>query len=99
MKSDCKSRLKLETLDALMRVSLCGLLMVKKNWARIFDTWKSTKNQRTLPLELDNDYVHYVENLNHFSASFYCMYIFNIVRHHIIYIFNTKRPIPKKINW
>ena len=32
-------------------------------------------------------------NLNNFSASCYCMYFFNIVRHHIIFIFNTKRPI------
>jgi len=30
---------------------------------------------------------------NKFSASFYCMYFFNTVRHHIIFIFNTKRPI------
>ena len=25
------------------------------NWARIFDNWKSTKNQRALPLGLDDD--------------------------------------------
>jgi hypothetical protein len=37
--------------------------------------------------------VHYVGNLNNFSGSFYCVYFFNIVRHHIIFIFNTKRPI------
>ena len=55
VKSDRKSRLKLETLDALMRVSLCGLPMENMDWARIFDTWKSTKNQRALPLELDDD--------------------------------------------
>ena len=52
-----------------------------------FDTWKSTKNRRALPL--DDNYVHYVGNLNNMSASFYCMYFFNIVRHHIIFIFNT----------
>ena len=61
------------------------------SWARIFDTWKSTKNLRALPLELDDTYD--VGNLNNFSASFYCMYFFNIVRHHIIFIFNTKQPI------
>ena len=38
--------------------------------------------------------VHYESrNLKYFSASFYCMYSFNIVRHHIIFIFNTKGPI------
>jgi hypothetical protein len=31
--------------------------------------------------------------LNKFSAPCYCMYSFNIVRHHIIPKFNTKRPI------
>ena len=27
----------------------------KYEWARIFDTWKLTKNSRALPLELDDD--------------------------------------------
>ena len=49
VKSDRKSQLKLETLEALMRVSLCGLPMENMNWSRIFDTWKSTKNRRALP--------------------------------------------------
>ena len=64
--------------------------MENMDWARIFDTWKSTKNWRALPLELDDYQVYYVGNLNNFSASFYCMYVFNIVRYHIILIFNTK---------
>ena len=56
MKSDRKSQLKLETLDALMRVSLCGLSMKNMDWARIVDTWRLTENQRAkLPLELDDD--------------------------------------------
>ena len=63
------------------------------DWAIIFDTWKSTKNQKALPLELDDDQAHYVGNLNNLSTSFQCMYFFNIVRHHIIFIFNTKWPI------
>ena len=67
VKRDRKSRLKL---DALMRVSLCGLPMENLDWSKKFDTWKSTKNQRTLRLELDDDYVHYVGNLNNLSASF-----------------------------
>ena len=25
------------------------------DWAKTFDTWKSTKNWRALPLELDDD--------------------------------------------
>ena len=37
--------------------------------------------------------MHYVGNLNNFSASFYRMYYFNIVRHHLILIFDTKWPI------
>ena len=37
--------------------------------------------------------MHYVGNLNNFSASFCCMYFFNIVRNHVIFIFNTKQPI------
>ena len=43
--SDRKNRLKLETWNASMRVSLCGLPMENMDWARIFDTWKSTKNR------------------------------------------------------
>ncbi len=52
VKSDRKSRLKLKTLDALL--SLCGLPMKNMDWAKKFDTWKSTKIQRALPLELDD---------------------------------------------
>ena len=44
-------------------------------------------------MESDDDWVHYVGNLNNFSASFHCMYFFNIVRRHSIFIFNTKRSI------
>ena len=55
VKSHCRSRLKLETLDALMRVSSCNLPMENTDWTTIFDTWKSTKNRRALPLELDDD--------------------------------------------
>ena len=43
VKSDRRSRLKLETLNALKRVSMCGLLIENIDWARIFDTWKSNK--------------------------------------------------------
>ena len=84
VKSDRKSRLKFETLDALMRVSLCGLPMENIGWANTLDTWKSTQYRRALPLELHDDWVHYVGNLNNFSASFYCMYFVKIVRHHIL---------------
>ena len=54
---------------------------------------KSTKNRSALPLELDDESMHYIGNLSNFSASFYCMYYFNIVRHHIVFIFNTNWPI------
>ena len=37
--------------------------------------------------------MHCVGNLNNLSVSFYCMYFFNVVRHHIIFIYNTKQPI------
>jgi hypothetical protein len=46
---------KIETLDASMRVSLCGLPMENMDWAKNFDTWKPTKNRKALPLELDDD--------------------------------------------
>ena len=46
-----------------------------------------------MPLELDDDKVHYVGNLNNFSASVFCMYFFNIARHHITFMFNANRPI------
>ena len=55
VESDPISLLNLGTLDALMRVPLCGLQMENIDWARIFDTWKSTKIPRTLPLDLDDD--------------------------------------------
>jgi hypothetical protein len=90
VKNDCKSRLKLEALDALMQVSLCDLLMGNIDWARIFDSWKSIKNWRAFLLELMMIKSHY---LNNFSASFYCMCFFNIVTRHVIFIFNTKWPI------
>ena len=73
--------------------SLCGFPMENMDWAIIFDTWQSTENWRALPLELDDDQVHYIRNLNNFNVSFYCMHFFNIVRHRIIFILNTKRPI------
>ena len=76
-----------------MQVSLCGLPMENVDWARIFGTWKSIENRRAWPLELDDEEVHYVGNLNDSSASFFCMYFFNIVRQHVIFIFNTKQPI------
>ena len=63
------------------------------DWARLSDTWQSTKNWSGSPLELGDNEVHYVGNLNKFGASFHCMYFFNIVRHHIILIFNTICPI------
>ena len=43
VKSDCRSRLKLATLDVLMRVSLCSLPMENMDWARIFDSQHFTK--------------------------------------------------------
>ena len=49
VESDHRSRLKLETLDALMWVSLYCISMENRDWARIFDTWKSTQNRRALP--------------------------------------------------
>ena len=55
VKSDRGSRLKLETLDALMqKMSLCDLPMENMDWDKNFDTRKSTKNRRALPMELDD---------------------------------------------
>ena len=55
VKSGRRCRLELETLDALMRVSLCGRPMENMDWARVSDIWKLTKNWRTLSLWLDDD--------------------------------------------
>jgi hypothetical protein len=50
MKNDCKSQLKLETLDALIRKSLCGLPMENMNWANFFDTcMEIDQHRRALP--------------------------------------------------
>ena len=46
VKNNCRSRLKLKTLDALIWVPLCDLPMENMDWARMFDTWKLTKNRR-----------------------------------------------------
>ena len=84
-----------------MRVPLCGLGMRNMDWAKKIGTWKSTKNRTSLPLELDDDQVHYVGRFppNNISASFYCMYFFNIVRHHISFKFSTNRPISSLLFW
>ena len=37
--------------------------------------------------------LHYIRNLDNLSDHFSCMYFFNVARHHIVFIFNTKRPI------
>ena len=55
VKSVRRSWLKLATLDALMWVSLRGLPTEIMDWARIYDTWKSTKNRKAYPLELDDE--------------------------------------------
>ena len=39
IKSRLRNRLKLKTLDALMRVSLCGLEVDAMDWATIFNIW------------------------------------------------------------
>ena len=55
VKSDHRSQLKFDTWDALTRGSWCILPMENMDWARIFDTWRSPKNWRALPLELDDE--------------------------------------------
>ena len=44
-------RLNLKTLDALMRVSLCGLEVDAMDWASIFNIWKNIQDQRILMLD------------------------------------------------
>ena len=49
-------------------------------------------------MELDDEGMHYVGNLSKFLEHFFiCMYFFDIVRHRIIFVFNTKRPISSLI--
>ena len=95
VKWDCKIQSKLETLDALMRASSCGLPMENVDWVRVSTLGSRPKTGGLCLWSWENDEVHndYVGHLNNLSASFYCMYFLNIVRHHVIFVFNTKQPI------
>ena len=93
VKSDRRSRLKLETLDALMRVSLCSLLMENMDWA--IKNWHLEIDQKPEGFAFGVGW--WLSALcwksSNFGAPFYCMCFLNIMRHHIIFIINTKRPI------
>jgi hypothetical protein len=53
VKSERRTRLNLETLDALMRASLNGLEVDAMNWEAIYDIWKvDTKTKKWRPLVL-----------------------------------------------
>ena len=94
VKSDCKSRLKLERLDALMRVSSCNLLMGNMDRAKNFDTWKSTKkNPKGFAFEVG----WRLSALCRESKYFKCIILLHVLLQHseTSYNFhiNTKRPI------
>ena len=60
------------------------------DWARMFDTWKSTKTGGLCLWNWMMIKCIMVSHLNNVHASFYCMYFFNIVRHRIIFMFSIK---------
>jgi len=46
IKSHLRNRLNLKTLDALMRVSLCGLEVDAMDWSTIFNIWRNMQDRR-----------------------------------------------------
>jgi hypothetical protein len=50
-KSHLQGSLKLDTLNALMRVSLCNIEMDNMDWRMIFEVWQNMTNYRILILE------------------------------------------------
>ena len=51
VKSALRSRLHLNTLDALMRVSLCGLGASEIDWQAVFQEWRNMRDRRILVLD------------------------------------------------
>ncbi len=50
-KSHLQGSLKWDTLNALMRVSLCNIEMDNMDWRTIFEAWRNMTNYRILILE------------------------------------------------
>jgi hypothetical protein len=83
-------------IDALMRVPLRCFPI--ENWTKIFDTWQSTLKSEGFAFGVGRWLSALCKDLNNLSASFCCVYFFDIVRHHIIVsLFNTKRPIQSRV--
>ena len=51
VKSTLRSRLRLNTLDALMCVSLCGLGANEINWQVVLQEWRNMRDRRILVLD------------------------------------------------
>ena len=51
IKSHLRNRLNLKTLDALMRVSICGLEVYAMDWATIFNIWRNMQDRRIITLD------------------------------------------------
>jgi hypothetical protein len=51
IKSHLRNRLNLKTLDALMRVSLCGLEVDAMDWSTIFNIWRNMRDRMILTLD------------------------------------------------
>ena len=51
IKSHLCNRLNLKTLDALMRVSICGLEVYAMDWATIFNIWRNMQDRKILTLD------------------------------------------------
>jgi hypothetical protein len=48
VKSDCRSKLKFETSDALMLVPLCGKEVEAMDWPNIFYVWGGMQNHKVV---------------------------------------------------
>ena len=51
VKSALRSRLRLNTLDALMRVSLCGIDVGDIDWLAVMQEWRNMRDRRILALD------------------------------------------------
>jgi hypothetical protein len=55
VKSDCKSKLKFKTLDALMLVPLCEKEVEAMDWPNNFDVWGGMKNHKVVILSRNSN--------------------------------------------
>ena len=57
IKSHLRNTLNLKTLDALMRVSICGLVVYAMDWGTIFNIWRDIQEEYFRLI--NNIYIYY----------------------------------------